>query len=180
MAQLTCPRCGAGYPAGTANCRMDFAVLVPDPEAAPATADAGTTAGPRPATCAACGADRPDGTITCDFCGAAADSSAPTSVALRLLGPWGEIVIGSEPVQIGRESPTPAIAAALAQFDVVSRHHAQIGVRDDRTWLTDVGSANGTYLNGRRLDPRTPVPVTAGDVVRLGSSVQLELGGPDG
>jgi|SRR5579859_3139611 len=49
----------------------------------------------------------------------------------------------------------------------VSRLHARLS-RDDAGWkLTDLGSTNGTRLNGWRV--REPVPVRSGDLVRFGS-----------
>ena len=35
---------------------------------------------------------------------------------------------------------------------LVSRHHAEIRWEDGRFWLVDLGSANGTWLDGHRLD----------------------------
>ncbi|MBV9447207.1 MAG: FHA domain-containing protein, partial [Streptosporangiaceae bacterium] len=50
----------------------------------------------------------------------------------------------------------------------VSRLHARL-VREAQGWLlTDLGSTNGTRLNGWRV--RTAVPVRAGDQIRFGSA----------
>lgn len=160
-----------------------------DPEPADAQPAEGEplTAGSAPSSrCPTCGGPASDGAV-CDYCGMAvsrvtavgggtgAESTGPVT---RLLGPWGVVEIGSEPVLIGRLSSTPAIADALADVDIVSRKHAEIVVRDGRTWLRDIGSANGTAVNEQRLTPHTPVVVHPGDTIRLGSSVRLELGGP--
>mgnify|MGYP006302775115 CR=1 FL=1 len=50
----------------------------------------------------------------------------------------------------------------------VSRRHAKVYCRSDRFFLEDVGSANGTFLNGKRLTPYLPYPLHAGDVLRMG------------
>jgi diguanylate cyclase (GGDEF)-like protein len=48
----------------------------------------------------------------------------------------------------------------------VSRRHAELAVAADRVLLRDLGSANGTWLNGRRLE--RAMPLTDGDLLRLG------------
>ena len=35
---------------------------------------------------------------------------------------------------------------------LVSRHHAEIRWQDERLWLVDLGSTNGTWLDGHRLE----------------------------
>ncbi len=57
-------------------------------------------------------------------------------------------------------------------YDGVSRHHAEIEVAEDGTvWLRDLGSTNGTVVEGQRVSRRT---IAAGDVVEVGV-VELEL-----
>ena len=47
----------------------------------------------------------------------------------------------------------------------VSRHHAELAVSDDRLVLRDLGSTNGTYVNGSRHDE---VELRSGDEVIIG------------
>jgi diguanylate cyclase (GGDEF)-like protein len=66
------------------------------------------------------------------------------------------------------------------QESCISREHAV--VRSDAkgdVWLTDLGTTNGTYVNGRRLESHAPAPVKDGDRVQLGSAVVLKLARPD-
>lgn len=49
----------------------------------------------------------------------------------------------------------------------VSRHHAELHRRGPLLTLTDLGSTNGTFVNGERL-ASTPTPLADQDVVRLG------------
>jgi len=49
--------------------------------------------------------------------------------------------------------------------DTVSRRHAELRVEEGRWLLRDLGSANGTYVNGRRV---VEAEVRPGDVVYLG------------
>ncbi len=51
----------------------------------------------------------------------------------------------------------------------VSRRHAQISVSDERCFLADLGSGNGTFLNGEAL--AKPAPLVSGDEVRIGTAV---------
>ncbi len=56
----------------------------------------------------------------------------------------------------------------------VSRLHASIKLSQQRALLTDFDSANGTQLNGQKLSPHKPYPVTHGDIITLGSmKIQL-------
>ncbi len=50
----------------------------------------------------------------------------------------------------------------------VSRLHAVIKRGMDSIVLMDLGSANGTFLNGKRLSPNVERDLTNGDVVALG------------
>jgi hypothetical protein len=53
----------------------------------------------------------------------------------------------------------------------VSRIHAVLERSDDTLTLTDLGSSNGTHLNGQRLGPDQPRVLRDGDEVRLGKLV---------
>ena len=50
----------------------------------------------------------------------------------------------------------------------VSRFHAEIKLISGRFHIKDMGSRNGTKLNGNKLAPFTLVPFTKGDEIRLG------------
>ena len=50
----------------------------------------------------------------------------------------------------------------------VSRLHAVVKREADRSVVMDLGSSNGTYLNGRRINPHTEEELKHGDVVALG------------
>jgi hypothetical protein len=53
----------------------------------------------------------------------------------------------------------------------VSRHHAIISRSEDTLTIIDMGSANGTHLNGQRLVPDQPRLLRDGDEIRLGKLV---------
>jgi hypothetical protein len=52
--------------------------------------------------------------------------------------------------------------------EYASARHARFEPRQDGVWVQDLGSTNGTYLNGARLE--NPRRLTAGDIVRVGET----------
>ncbi|MFN8458203.1 MAG: FHA domain-containing protein [Anaerolineae bacterium] len=60
---------------------------------------------------------------------------------------------------------------------IVSGQHAQIELTRQGHTLTDLRSTNGTYLNGKRLEPGQPYPLGNNDLIRfsdaLGNSASL-------
>jgi len=58
----------------------------------------------------------------------------------------------------------------------VSRLHAVVKRDAKRVMVMDLGSSNGTYLNGRRLNPHTEESLNHGDIVALGKlKIQILL-----
>lgn len=56
----------------------------------------------------------------------------------------------------------------------ISRLHASLAVRQNHVTITDVGSSNGTWHAGQRLNPNEPYQLQHGDVVHLGKlKIQL-------
>jgi pSer/pThr/pTyr-binding forkhead associated (FHA) protein len=51
-----------------------------------------------------------------------------------------------------------------------SGRHADLVAEDDKLVLTDVGSTNGTFVNGVRLEPNVPREVAAGDEITFGQT----------
>jgi hypothetical protein len=78
--------------------------------------------------------------------------------------------LGFEPTSIGRHGDNEIILPD----NQVSRHHAEIVMQGGRWVLADLGSANGTYVNGERLTG--PHVLNHGDLVRVGQTqFQVEL-----
>src|SRR4051794_27873268 len=59
----------------------------------------------------------------------------------------GERILIQGSCFIGRSSTSTVMLAS----EKVSRRHAMIQTQGAEFWLVDLGSANGTYLNGRRV-----------------------------
>jgi len=83
-----------------------------------------------------------------------------------LNGPFGQVTLGATPLTIGG---TPDNQLVLADASV-SSHHAEIRPQGQDYVLIDLGSANGTFLNERRLDPHAPSLLHAEDTVRIGDT----------
>lgn len=86
------------------------------------------------------------------------------------------------PALIGRGKRGPRKAVTLGDWPEhrrISRRHARVEERQGRFFLVDVGSKNGTWLNGQRLVPHRPYPLTNGDEVLLAEEIRLRFhGGP--
>lgn len=55
----------------------------------------------------------------------------------------------------------------------VSREHARLSFADRRWFLEDRGSFNGTFLNGTRVQPATPLPLRHADRIGIGAETLL-------
>jgi len=69
-------------------------------------------------------------------------------------------------VLIGRSSP----AQVCIDDGAVSSRHMKISYDGVCVYITDVGSTNGTKVNGETLKANVPVEVNSGDVVRIGKT----------
>ncbi|HEX2292370.1 MAG TPA: FHA domain-containing protein [Gaiellaceae bacterium] len=81
------------------------------------------------------------------------------------LKPETERTLNSTPVTVGR---SPENDLDLGADEFASSHHARFDPRRDGVWVEDVGSTNGTFVNGMKLNgPRKLQP---GDVIRVGET----------
>jgi CRP-like cAMP-binding protein len=86
----------------------------------------------------------------------------------------------SSETTLGRKDPVTGIypdvdLTPLDNQRSISRRHAKIHRRGDRFFLCeDIGTMNGTYVNGERLETGVPGEVREGDRVRVGV-VELTL-----
>ena len=83
---------------------------------------------------------------------------------------------GSSPVVLGRK--TDQVEGALIDLSLyhahslgVSRRHARMVPTNAGYTVEDLDSANGTWLNGNRLQPNQRYPVRSGDHIQLGELV---------
>lgn len=88
-----------------------------------------------------------------------------------------EIVFVRSDSQAGLEVPIESVVVMgrSEQADVVlddsyaSEFHLRFSIDDGNLYVQDLGSTNGTYVNGRRIT--SPVTVARGDAVQVGKSV---------
>ncbi|HTF53942.1 MAG TPA: FHA domain-containing protein [Pseudonocardia sp.] len=70
--------------------------------------------------------------------------------------------LGDEPVVIGRGSD----CQIRLDDDYSSTRHARVFQSEGEWWVEDLGSTNGTYLDGQRVT--RPVPAEIGGSIRIG------------
>jgi pSer/pThr/pTyr-binding forkhead associated (FHA) protein len=76
-----------------------------------------------------------------------------------------EVPVDSLPVAVGRGGQNEV---PLDGDEFASAQHARFESRRDGLWVEDIGSTNGTFVNGARVT--TPRRLTQGDVVRVGQT----------
>jgi len=93
----------------------------------------------------------------------------PLSVTLHIKSPGGEAeekldATRLESFTIGRHQDCSLFVNDLT----VSRRHCKLLVREGRVYLEDLGSASGSFLNDKQVEPGTSELLHDGDVLRLG------------
>ena len=106
---------------------------------------------------------------------AASSGLVPQPVSMQLgrlvvltspaLGDGDEIVLDTQSLTFGRGRTNDI---PLAEDEYASTRHARIEPRRDGIWLEDIGSTNGTFVNGIRLTRERRL--APGDVVRIGET----------
>ncbi|MBE2271017.1 MAG: FHA domain-containing protein [Anaerolinea sp.] len=108
-----------------------------------------------------------------------------TALSLGLMRPWrmvfvvkdmgARIVVDvTDSVTLGRVPPTGGGTPTIdlrpfgAEKAGVSRKHLVVKVEGDGVYAADFGSANGSLLNGKRLEPNTFYPIHHQDEIVLG------------
>jgi FHA domain len=76
-----------------------------------------------------------------------------------------EIPVVAGPVEIGRGGQNDV---PIDGDDFASARHARFDPRRDGLWVEDLGSTNGTFVNGARVT--TPRRLGKGDIVRVGQT----------
>lgn len=76
-----------------------------------------------------------------------------------------EFLVNKQSYIIGKKAE--AVDGLIDFSAAVSRVHCRINCNDGKNFVTDLGSANGTFVNGKKLEPEKPVIVNEGDKVKL-------------
>ena len=158
-------------------------------------------------TCPECGQQLPDSVNFCSNCGAALkahsgdttrvipaipndeqvelaedqlaalrDVPRGTAVLLVVRGPneGTKFVLDADTVTVGRHPQSVIFLDDVT----VSRHHAKLTHRLGHTWIADLNSLNGTYVNRTLIDGE--VALRPGDEVQIGKFRLVYLVAPTG
>lgn len=145
--------------------------------------------------CPECGYTNRSGMLFCDNCGLSLveqdgiptkklpeerdrrSSKTPIMIHVRdttqpiIIHPAPRVVLGRIEPSGSLEGPDVDLTPYGAPEMGVSRIHAALTNDEDKLSLVDMGSSNGTFLNGQRLFPNQALPVHDGDEIRLGRLV---------
>jgi pSer/pThr/pTyr-binding forkhead associated (FHA) protein len=158
-------------------------------------------------TCPECGQQLPDSVNFCSNCGAALKSTSGdttrvipaipneevveladdqlaalrdvpsgTAVLLVVRGPneGTKFVVDADTVTVGRHPQSDIFLDDVT----VSRHHAKLTRRLGHTWIADLNSLNGTYVNRALTEGESPLRL--GDEVQVGKFRMMYLVDPAG
>ncbi len=79
-------------------------------------------------------------------------------------------IAGDKQILIGRSSDLDMVLVE----DMVSRKHARIAMQADQIWIEDLGSTNGTFVNGEKIKRAR---LKEGDRVLIGTSILKLIAG---
>ncbi len=94
-------------------------------------------------------------------------------------GPTGvteQFIKDSDSVLIGRQLPPGPDQIGLADGEISGRH-ARLTRKGNEIWIEDLGSTNGTWVNQRKIKPKTKIQLTPESVVRVGkTTLKVDIG----
>lgn len=180
-----CPTCGfSNAPTSPfcSECRVSLVSVAPsDPAETPVGTNNATPVNVGRLVCPDCGAESDGGCDRCVYCDCAL--TGPVQVAdvprVELTWPWGKQVLTGA-LRIGRDPPVPdSLIKAINALghDNISRSHADMLV-DSVTGgvsVVDLGSINGTFVDGIRIPANTPVLLKSGAIVRFGANLSVSV-----
>lgn len=97
--------------------------------------------------------------------GPAADLLVHYLVAIAGVEPGRRVEVGTTPLTIGRDHRQTLVFADTE----VSRQHARVSLVDGEVVAEDLGSTNGTFVEGTRLS--TPQVLREGNILRVGGQL---------
>jgi pSer/pThr/pTyr-binding forkhead associated (FHA) protein len=79
-------------------------------------------------------------------------------------------IVNDKPIIVGRSSDLDMVLVE----DMVSRKHARITMQQDQIWIEDLGSTNGSFVNGEKIKLAR---LKEGDRVLIGTSILKVIAG---
>jgi pSer/pThr/pTyr-binding forkhead associated (FHA) protein len=118
-------------------------------------------------TCGHCQQNNREESFFCAQCGMKLHFLEVPAVALVPLNrsACARQMLSAQINYLGRDETNHMVLADAS----VSKRHAKISFDDGQFYLEDVGSVNGTFLNGERVAARTRL--RPGDLLRLGTVI---------
>lgn len=102
-------------------------------------------------------------------------STTPTSVSGAAVEfPWGSVEVPPEGLIVGRDFGLEC-GAQIDTFDNVSRTHASVSIAEGQLYVEDLGSTNGTTINGRPARCGTQHALADGDVLGFGNRLRATV-----
>lgn len=187
---MQCPNCLHFNSARADKCEMCGHSVTAEPTAAPRKTVGAGSAGLRQAgECRDCGRKNPSGAIKCKECGAALAKprlrlkpKEGGGIAIRSRLERTYLICPPLPPLL-LEDGTRYVLGRGDQADImlpgelVSRQHAALEANDGSWYLQDLGSSNGTFKNGARVEE--PIEIEDGDDIVIGGfhmGVQVRKG----
>jgi hypothetical protein len=102
----------------------------------------------------------------------AAETAAEPCRTLVLMTAEGEKIPVEDGDVVGRSAAGQEI---LSRYGKVSRRHAEFRLTAGGWTLRDLGSANGTFIDGVRAGVNESYPVAAGQKIRFSSTFEVEI-----
>lgn len=151
-------------------------VVVPPVVVPPVAVPVEQPAGGRP--CDRCGRINKPGARFCAGCGAPLGAAPTARMLISSPRSSWEQKIDRLPVHIGRRDPRqnhyPELDLAEHDRGIASRRHAIIDRDGDYYTIVDLGSTNGTRVNGALLPANQPQRLRTGDRIKIGE-VEIEF-----
>ncbi len=97
----------------------------------------------------------------------------PRLVIKKPLGPVLDMPLVDEQYSVGRAADNQIVL----EGSLISRRHGQIRKNGDRFFISDLGSHNGIFVNGQKIDE---APLKDNDEIRIGNYVLVYREGPGG
>lgn len=179
----TCPTCGFGNQPTIPfclECGVSLVAVAPGESIATPSDNQQRNGGERIA-CPDCGAEIDASSERCVYCDCALPirGDASSACAIELVWPWGRELL-TQPLRIGRDPPAPeALIAAINAYgyDNISRSHADLNPGDTESGATvvDLGSTNGTFVDGVRILANKATILKNGAVVRFAANLSVTV-----
>jgi hypothetical protein len=177
----TCPTCGFGnLPTSPfcSQCGISLVAIAPSESVEPAVDRPAERQGEDKAVCPDCRAENEPTADRCIYCDCALSPCGEEleTCVVELTWPWGKEFL-TQSMRIGRHPPAPEylIKAISAHGYNISRSHAELRLEPATGGVTvvDIGSKNGTFVDGVKIPVNETVPLKSGAVVRFAASLSV-------